>query len=413
MQAAQKNDDTPQVGGQRARSIRAVASVALTSLIAAGVAFVVNIIMARALGPEARGVVAVILQVAYIGAPLVGLSAERALLRKDGDNATEFRMPGRLSMMGAAVVVGIVSGVVFGPWTALAGLVVLVTTMMAFHRATAIESGNTVPYFLLFCGYQCSIMLVSLLLWAIEEPDWRWWAAAYFFPGIVLAFYSLKLAKARSRLPVVHWFAAFKANAAIVIATLGTMITLRLNRLVLPLIVGMESLGLFIVVVTATEPLYWLSQAMADRATGNSENNRAHARQGIFLRLVRSLALFIPLGALGGVALYWLLEPVFGAEYTAAKSLVLPLIVSSLILALYRQAAGFVLGSDAPRRLGVVETITAVSAIIIYPVAIYLDGAMGAAWGSAIVYAIGLFAAVALYPVAVTSAPQTSEDKKG
>lgn len=396
--------DTQAGTGQR--SVRVIASVALTSLVAAGVAFAVNIVMARALGPEARGFVAVILQIAYISAPLVGLSTERALLRKDGD--TEFRMPGLASMLGAAAVVAVLSGVIFGPWTALAGLVVLVTTMFSFHRATALESGNTVPYFLIFCGYQASIMLVSLLLWAIGETDWRWWATAYFLPGIALALYSLTLAKSRSRLPVANWFAAVKTNAAIVVATLGTMITLRLNRLVLPLIAGMESLGLFIVVVTATEPLYWLSQAMADRATGHSAPDRRSGRVGILRSLVKSLALFIPLGVAGGAALYWLLEPVFGADYAEAKELVLPLIISSLILALYRQAAGFVLGSESPRRLGVVETIAAASAAIIYPLAIYSDGAMGAAWGSAVVYGIGFAAAVACYPM--TPDPHTQKE---
>ena len=58
---------------------------------------------------------------------------------------------------------------------------------------------------------------------------------------------------------------------------------------------------------------------------------------------------------------------------------------------------GEILGSGNPRRIGRVELISAVIAVVCYPIGILLGDALGLAWTSAIVYfAAAVVAAVAL-----------------
>ena len=97
------------------------------------------------------------------------------------------------------------------------------------------------------------------------------------------------------------------------------------------------------------------------------------------------------------MALYFLIVPVFGHEFEPARELVLPLTIAAVVLGCYRHLCGEILGSDNPRRIGRVELISAVIAVICYPIGILLGDALGLAWTSAVVYfAAAVVAAVAL-----------------
>ena len=119
------------------------------------------------------------------------------------------------------------------------------------------------------------------------------------------------------------------------------------------------------------------------------------------------------LGALGGVALYFLIVPVFGHEFEPARELVLPLTIAAVVLGCYRHLCGEILGSDNPRRIGRVELISAVIAVICYPIGILLGDALGLAWTSAIVYfAAAVVAAVALMrPTGGQKNPSTTTEE--
>src|SRR5688500_12078300 len=64
------------------RAFSAVAASSSTALAAAVVAFIVNILIARLLGPGPRGEVALVLQGAYVIAPLLALGVDRQALRE-------------------------------------------------------------------------------------------------------------------------------------------------------------------------------------------------------------------------------------------------------------------------------------------------------------------------------------------
>lgn len=392
------NVDGRSEGGRRSSAAGRVLTIAGASIVAAGVAFIVNIISARALGPEYRGHVATVLQLAYLIAPLAGYGADRALLRRrDGHQQETYVLPGMTAILGMAVLAALVVWPIYGAWTMLAAPVALVTVLFSYHRSLAIESRVIRGFLLSFLAYQASILVGSVVLWFLEVAEWQWWAGIYILPGIFLASYGLYRVRKESPLPLAGGLTAIRRNGPLLAASLAKLITTRLNRVILPVIAGANSLGLFIVVATATEPIYWLAQSLADHQT-STESGRNQGRGALVRVLLKGAAVFIPLAVVGGGVLYVLLVPLFGEEYAPALELVLPLTIASVVLAAYRQLSGLLLASTAPNRVGVTESIAAVTAVIVYPVSIYLWGAAGAAWGSIAVYTVGLLTGVLMFP---------------
>lgn len=381
------------------RLVGMVLSIAGASMLAAGVSFVVNIISARTLGPEFRGHVATVLQLSYIAAPLIGFGAEWALLRsKEAGQRAAYVLPSLGSMMLMTILVGLVVWPIYGTWVMLAAPAALVTVLFAWFRARAINSTKIRRYLLCFLLYQVSILSGSLALWGLNIGTWQWWAGVYIVPGLLLAMYGLREVRRTTALAVAGPFASIHTNWSLLVAGVSKLLSSRLNRILLPVIAGAESLGLFIVVATATEPLYWLAQSLADNQTSRSTGSIY--RSTAVVRLIRSTVLFVPLGVVGGVALYFLIVPVFGSEYAPAKDFVLPLTLATIALAVFRIVCGLVLASSRPHRLGTVEGLAAVSAVVLYPFAIYFWAAEGAAWSSIVVYLVGLIAGVAFLPPA-------------
>jgi O-antigen/teichoic acid export membrane protein len=377
-----------------------ILTIAGTSIVAAGVAFVVNIISARVLGPEYRGHVATVLQLAYLVAPLVGFGADRALLRKNDERSSDvYALPSALAVTAMGAITGIAIGLIYGPWAMLAVPTALVTVAFSFYRSVAIESGLVRSYIAAFLLYQVSILLGSILLLFLQIDSWQWWAIVYIVPGFIPAAYSLRRVLRESALRRAGLVGSLRSNLQLLLASFSRLITTRLNRVVLPVIAGPHSLGLFIVVATATEPLYWLAQSLADHQTSASSGQN-YSRSLLSKTLGKSLLLFISLAAVGGVILYLLLVPMFGTEYSEALELVLPLTAASVVLATYRQISGLLLATATPDIVGRVEGIAALVAVFVYPVSIYLWGAQGAAWGSIVVYLVGVIVGIAQYPFA-------------
>lgn len=375
-----------------------ILTIAGTSIVAAGVAFLVNIISARALGPEYRGHVATVLQLSYLIAPLIGFGADRALLRaNDTDKPEKYVLPNLLAVLLMGAVSALLIFPIYGPWALLAIPTALVTVAFSFYRSVAIQSGSIRRYIAAFMLYQVSIMLGTVLLLLLEAEPWQWWAGVYIFPGILFAYFSQYQVLRSTHLRRAGVRTALRRNAALLWASLSRLIATRLNRVILPVIAGANSLGLFIVVATATEPLYWLAQSLADHQTSSSSGRR-HSRASLLISLAKGASIFVPVAIFSGIVLYLLLVPLFGAEYRSALPLVLPLTLASIALASFRQISGLLLASSDPDSVGKAEGFAALSAVIIYPMAIYLWGAEGAAWGSIVVYAVGLIVGIIRYP---------------
>lgn len=387
------------------------------SALSAVVAFLVNILSARVLGPQLRGEVAVVLQLGYLIGPLVGFGGDRALVRgferAGNGTSTSERTPGvpHLWMVaGSAVIVGAALYPIYGRYALFAAAVSVVTALLSFNRSLAIRTRKLRSFFLCTGLYQASILAAAVVFALLRVENAVWWTLSYFFPGILLALLAWSFV-ARSRF---YWKRGaaeiVRSNVWMVASSLGTLITTRLVRVLLPLMVSHAALGLFIVVATATEPLFWVGKSLADFTSGRQgagagwslrERNRAVRRE-----VLRGAAVFATLGALGGMVLYFLLVPIFGQQFAPALPLVAPLTAATIILAMQRHMTGLILAGPRPSRTGYVDGLTALISVIVFPVALHLGGLMGAAWGSLAVYAAGLVLAVAWYPWRVEAPAQ-------
>lgn len=366
---------------------QAALAVSSASVVAAGVAFISNVLAARALGPELRGNVAFALQIAYFGAPLLALGADRILLRDSSTGLHGAAVP-KLGFM-VLVASGSTVPIFFfaPPEMAIVPWIALTTAWFSLERAASIGDGRVKGYLRNFYGYQLTIAAVHAVLYVLGVTHWAVWVAVYALPVYAVA---------RSRYPARAKRMGDEAsgitvptgtNGSFVVAALAQMVVLRAERLLLPILAGPASLGLYVVVATATEPLYWLAQSLADHNVSRSGLQRS---QGHRIRsLVRMGILFSLLVAPIAVGLWYLLTPVFGESFSSARSLILPLSLAAISLGLYRQTAAWILASSRPRRLGLLEGGVAILGLAVYPIGILLHGADGAAWASCAVYTGG------------------------
>lgn len=362
----------------RSGGLQAVFSLSAASAIAAGVAFIANVLAARQLGPELRGHVAFALQLAYFVAPVLILAGDRATLRGD---RTYFR-PSLRFLVVASVAAAAVMLLVFRDSRAIAAAIAFVTAWFLLRRSDAVLNRSFKPYVLPFLGYQATILLVSLALFLLEVSEWTWWAAAYAAPAVALAFFKPTVTEDPTDLK------RASKNLPLVGASLSQMFSTRGQRLLLPGLANPAELGLFTVVATATEPLYWMAQALADHRSDAARKQPASTRARLVI-LARDAALFVPIAAIAAIALWFLLVPVFGESFEPARSFIVPLAVASVLLAAYRQTSAWLLAGASPGLVGKLELSTALVGLVVYVPSILLWQGVGAAWGSGAVYTVG------------------------
>ena len=355
---------------------RSVSGVTSTAFVAASVAFVVNIVTSRTLGPSARGQVAFVLQVAYFITPLILLGRDRGVLRKG-----EHRPEAELLMPVAALLLA--GGAMFVQGlTLLAVPVAMGGAWVALERSHALRTGQLALFAKSFLIVQAGVLGGTLLLAALDVQTVAYWVLPYALPALwVLARESRAYF---TRTP--DMFRSTVRWSHLLPAGLASMVVLRADRLLLPALASYRELGLYVAVATASEPVSWFAQALSDHRVSRARNDGVRRR---LRQLTRDAALFVPLaGAMAAVTVLVIL-PLMGQGFVSARQLVMPLSLAAVTLALYRQVIAWLTGGHRAWLASACETTTAAVAIPIYAVSINLAGALGAAWGSLCVYAAG------------------------
>lgn len=353
-----------------------IASLSGAALVAAGVAFLSNILAARTLGPELRGHVAFVLQLSYFIAPLLILASDKAVLRvgqKDGEG--NFFVAGRRTLVATTLMATILAAVAFQDWRLLCAPAAATSAWFLLRRAHVVVFGQYKRYLIPFFTFQALVLVSHASLAIFGISSWPMWAAAYVLPAVFLL-----LLRASAETP---GDVNPTRNVPLITAALTQLWSLRGERILLPILAGPTHLGLYVVVATATEPLYWISQAAADHSVANSRPTTVTSRARALIKLS---VIFAPIAAVLGAVLWALVVPVFGMDFSPAKELVLPLSIAAVLLACYRQTSAWVLAGESPDRLGPLEVMVAIGAALAYPVGILAGGALGAAWASAAVY---------------------------
>ena len=378
-----------------------VQAVVAVSAYAAGGAFLANLTMARTVGPSARGSLAFLLQVSYFVAPLVGMGADKMLLRRSGGENLPMERSTRHLLVAAAVATTVALAI-SGPLALALLPLAYGASWNAIRRAHALRYGTTRGYVGVAAVTTTLVILGSTVLYLLDVRSWLVWLLPY----LVLPSALIVVGFVRNVRHGIAGGIVSRQSLALVPASLAALVVARSDRLILPLVAGPEALGVYIVVVMAAEPVAWLSQAVADRRVQHL--GETHPRHYLRRLATRELPMLSGLAAVTGISLFFLLEPVFGPSYSSGEVLVAPVCLAVVVYAMYRLMMGLVLAGPRAMMSSTIEGSLAVVAISTYVVAIHYYGALGAAWGSVAVYCVGVAAA---YLVCASDAGRRRSDR--
>lgn len=386
------------------RALSAVAASSGTSLAAAVVAFVVNILMARLLGPGPRGEVALVLQGAYVIAPLLALGVDRQALREPlrapGISQRHVWILGALGVAVALAVGSVPMAVCLG--TAAWG------AAMAIERGIGMASGSLRRFVVLQVAIQVWILLASTLLYSSGVDDTLWWLAVYAAPApavLVLSFAVSPMPRGDSPRHTVLGTVDGR-SLTYMIGGLGILLAARVERLILPLLASTRELGLYVAIATASEMLVWAAGGLGEsRVVGFMTG--ALTRWGLAKAVVRDLVYFLIIAAPLAAGIHFLLLPLLGPSFASADVLVIPLCLASATWATYLQLSGAWLARGTVQQSIRLDVGAAVLTAVCVAALVPAYGALGAALGCLAAYAIMIPIAMALLPqVETAESPQ-------
>lgn len=374
----------------------------------------INVLAARALDPAGRGQLALAIQLSYVLGVFVMLGADRAYsVAADGtvgsrqavsDLARLLRLPGAMVLLlGSAVGLALSPQwpQVF-PYAAGIALLALANSAVVAIRTVAIVSRRTGPYLTAVVAGQALLLLACVALVIGPRVETLWWVVTYCccigVPAAAVAVREMRtrrgvepagdqpdqLARARA----LRWRLAPSA-----IAGLGM---LRLDRLLIPWLASNRQLGLYIVVATMTELLYWPVQHYVDSHLPGWR--RAHRAGLLAIRpvLLASAAYLAVAAGVVAAAVWLLIVPLFGHEYAESRSLVLPLVVAACGYGASRVGVGLSLATGHVHSPTVSDgaglLVTFAGCVALIPA----QGAMGAALASLLGYLTAAAVSLAL-----------------
>ena len=167
--------------------------------------------------------------------------------------------------------------------------------------------------------------------------------------------------------------------------SISLFLALRLDRIVLAVVAGTRSLGLFTVALAVPETLRVLpkavGQVVADRGRSGIDSvatARRHARlfvagHGVVLA--------------GAAAVGWILLPVvFGEGFTDARDVLLVVTAAEAVLGVHLMHQALLVGFARPKGIGLPQVVGAVVMVVLALVMIPTWGIQGAAWASLLGY---------------------------
>lgn len=385
---------------QRVRGEVAMVLGARVVTVGSGIVFV--LLTARHLGPTGRGEIAVAFTIAYTTAKLSDLGTTTSgrihLLVPDGSIGTNdfcsltiTLIP--LQAMLAAVVVGVLS------WTTLhldrsfllAVIGLSVATMMfrsavsmlyGLRRYRVVMVAETVLAvlvvvaltFLLVSGRMTTTSAVTTM--AVGSALCAVWLVGR--PGV--------LERGRGPVLMAHWRTLIVDGISPMVGGFLFFLALRIDRLILAMIAGANSVGLYTVALAFPETLRILpmavGQVIADRGRSGIDSVatvRLHGR----LAILGYLLVLIVAAMAGSV----LLPLAFGEGFREAREILMIVTVAEAFLSVHLMQQALLVGFSHPRSIGVPGAVGGVVMVVLDLVMIPAWGLHGAAWACVIGYA--------------------------
>ncbi len=296
-----------------------------------------------------------------------------------------------LGGLGVAAGTGAITGDVVLVAAALA-LALWGNTIMVSFRTAAIAAQSTGRFLKITIAGQVSLVFGAALLLAFSVAAPAVWLSLY--GGVFLLPTAVALLSARPKTKGHDQERAATRRLGLRLAptVVANMVMLRSDRLLLPVLSDPTQLGLYIVVAAVTELIAWPVQNYVD---GRVPLWRRALVAGSFPagRLLGGAALF----GVGGVAvvgsiLTVLLVPLFGGDYSAARSLIWPLAIASGLYAFSRFGVAMTVAANRSSLAASIDVSGMLVAAFAYVVLIPSHGALGAAVGSLLGYGIAALA---------------------
>lgn len=371
----------------------------LGQILAAGSAFVVNLLAARVLNPTDRGDLAFALQLAYFATVFVVMGLERPLMAaREGTFNDEMRVFVRLTLPGTLVLLPIILIVTsFSPlsekwfWLGalfIAGYVAL-NSLTRGVRVAYVASKNWKRFSFNAIGSQLLIMGGAVVLVSLDISSPVHWMLVYFLstlPAVVLLVISLLKRNTSSKLPKHKRRELRRRGWVLLPSEFSNTAMLRSDRLFLPVLGSSADLGLYVTVATVLEMSAWPVKQWVDASLRRWSKSQDTLRDRVPGLLIRSFLLLVGTSALLGVAAYVMIRLFLPPAYMAAAPVILPLGIASVIYGITRVQQGILISFGAAGRVSVVDMVGTVVSIAAYVALIPGFGMLGAAYGSIIGY---------------------------
>lgn len=378
----------------------------LSQVVAAGAAFLFNMLAARGMSADGRGQIALMLQLAYVASNLLLLGtqisfvavhhgstpagATRAYLRL-------MRLP--LALAGGLTVALLVAGTVLsGEWRVTLLLVAgfTVTNMLVVGLRVVSIAARRQTEFLVYMVVSQALLVGGLVLVFLGDvTDSRVWMLVYVatvsLPTVAVAFRWARLRRDGEGEPSAEEQGPLDRRArheglVLFPATLAHMGMLRADRLVLPVLASTSALGLYATIGTMTELLAWPLKAYADTRLGHWRARHREGRLGLVRVLAGATAFVAVAGLAYGLLCALLIVPLFGERYASATPLVLPLVLAAAVYGLSRLTLAALVAQERNGVASLSEVLGFGVSLPAYVVMIPESGALGAAYASLLGY---------------------------
>lgn len=355
--------------GSYGRSVLvSVAAVGVMSLMALGN----NVIIARAAGPEGRGVYGVAVAIGALALPLVsaGLGSATTWQLGRGEPLAQLLALARRAVLLALALslatAGVVHfGLVFGlglalgeatRWAVLAAALALPAQIVVeLGRGVALGRRRAVAYNLCSAAVIAVLLGLNLLAAARAQSDTSWvvlnlvlanWAVA-----IVLVAISLTQQLEPVAPPLVRSTLRYGARSAVV--ALGDAALLRIDYLVAAPIIGLAALGVYAIADQISHLMAWVGllagKMMLPEAAGDDDDDgsRSLSKLALACRLIVAVTLA---GAVVAIVLGpWLINALFGVAFADAYLALLILLPATLCKSLHALVATWLQGRGDQR----------------------------------------------------------------
>lgn len=357
-------------------------------------AAVAGLIAAAELGPTGRGEVAVGLLVGYFAAVLLLRGLESSLVPIAAGKSFEESFAAALGFLRPSVVVAtcvvVCATALSAVWELIPGGLPIPVGLLAIGTAlqrTAAAAGAASADMRrqpMIAGWSGALLVMGAVgLWLRGESsplEWLWLYGLASAGGLVLARLPMQSSpESRAELNAAAWPS--------LAGTLAAFLSLRVDRVVLPVLASTESLGIYVVASTIVELAGTPSKAMSQALAGRWRVNGVPALRTV---LVAGGCFAAATGLVLFAAGRWTIPLVLGADYAASADLLALLAPAAAVQLVVRAVAARLLAWERHRAVGSLHTIGFGVSVPIMLLAVPIWGAQGAAFATLVGHACSL-----------------------